>query len=123
MNKPALFKTAVITFALFSIFNVIVTLPGVINPNISERIPPFIIVLSTILGVAGLFSAWGAWQGQKWGIWFTIILSLVGGLSALPGLLFAPNPIARIAAIIGVIIPIFVIVVFLLYRPMATQSQ
>jgi hypothetical protein len=123
MNKPTLFKVAVILFAIESIFNIIASLPGVIGPNITDGIPEFVIVLSTILGAAGLISAWGAWQGQKWGIWMTIALSIVGGLSALPGVLFAPNNIARVAAIAGVAISIFVIAVFLLYRPTVTQSQ
>ena len=122
MNKPTLFKTAVILFAIQSIVNVILTLPGVIDPNITDGIPPFVIVLSTIIGAAGLVAAWGAWRGQKWAIWLTIALSMVGGLSALPGILFAPNNIARVSAIITVAVSIFVIVVFLFYRPTTTQS-
>jgi hypothetical protein len=122
MNNPTLFKTAVILFALSNIVNIILTLPGVVDPSITDGIPPFVIVLSTILGAAGLVSAWGAWQGQKWGIWLTIILCVLGGLSALPGVLFAPNNIARVSAILGVTISAFVIIVLLRYRPIATQS-
>lgn len=122
MNKPTLFKVAVILFALSSLLSIIVSLPGVIDPNISDGIPPFVIALGAILGAAGLVSAWGAWRGQKWAIWLTIFICVVGGLSALPGLLFAPNNIARVGAIAGVAIPIFVIAVFLLYRPTVSQS-
>ena len=122
MNKPTLYKTTVILFAILSIVNVILSLPGVLDPNLTEGIPPFVIVLSTMVGAVGLVAAWGAWQGQKWGIWLTIALCVVNGLSALPGVLFAPNNFARVSAIIGVAVSIFVIVVLLLYRPTATQS-
>ncbi|MCP4416909.1 MAG: hypothetical protein GY805_09825 [Chloroflexi bacterium] len=121
MNKPTLFKTAVILFALMNIFSIITSLLGILNPALTEGIPPFVIVLSTILGATGLVSAWGAWQGQKWGIWLTISLSVVGGLSALPGVLLGPNNFARTSAIIGVVIQIFAIVVFLRYRPTVTH--
>ena len=122
MNKPTLYKTAVILFAILSIFNVIFFLPGVLDPNLTEGIPPFVIVLAAMVGAVGLVAAWGAWQGQKWGIWLTIALCVVNGLSALPGVLGAPNNIARVSAIISVAVSIFVIVVLLLYRPTATQS-
>lgn len=122
MSKPTLYKTTVILFAILSIVNVILSLPGVLDPNLTEGIPPFVMVLSTMVAAVGLVAAWGAWQGQKWGIWLTIALCLVNGLSALPGVLFAPNNFARVSAIIGVAVSIFVIVVLLLYRPTATQS-
>lgn len=122
MNKPTVFKTAVIAHALLSIFSVIVSLPGVIDPGITDGIPPFVIVLSTVIGAAGIVSAWGALQGQKWGIWLTIFLNIISGLSALPGVLFAPNNFAHASAIVGVIITIFVVVVFLRYRPGVAQS-
>ena len=122
MNKPNLFKTAVIAHAVLSIFSVILALPGVLDPTLTDGIPPVIVALITIFGAVGLVSAWGAWQGQKWGIWLTIAFNVVNGLSALPGVLFAPNTFARISAIVGVAIAIFVIVVFLRFRPAVAHS-
>ena len=122
MNKPTLYRTAVILFAIQSLVNVIFSLPGLPGSNLTEGIPPFVIVLGTIAGAAGLVAAWGAWRGQKWGIWLTIALCVVNGLSALPGVLFAPNNLLQVSAIITVAVAIFVIVVLLLYRPTATQT-
>ena len=76
-------------------------------------VPQFVIVLSAILGVAGLVSAYGAWQGQRWGIGLTILVEAVSGLLALPGVLDGPTPFASISALIGVISAIFVIAVML----------
>ena len=122
MNKPTLYKTAVILFAIMSIFNIILFLPGLLGSNLTEGIPPFVMVLGAMAGAAGLVAAWGAWQGQKWGIWLTIALCLLNGLSALPGILGGPNNFSRVSATIFVAVSIFVIVVLLLYRPTATQS-
>ena len=80
------------------------------------------IVLGTLLGVAGLISAYGAWYGQKWGIWLTIVTEALNGLLGLPGVLFAPTPFARISSIVGVLIALFVIVV-MLYRPKTAFSS
>lgn len=80
------------------------------------------IILGALTGVAGLFAAYGAWRGQKWGVWLAIILSAINALAALPGVLFAPSALARIAAIGGVVVSIFVIVV-LLRRPKPSLSE
>ena len=122
MNKPTLFKTAVIISALSSIYGIIVALPGVMEASGLDGVPPVVIILGAVLNSAGLVGAWGAWQGQKWGIWLVIILSAMGLLLTLPGILFAPNNGARVIAIISISISIFVIVVFLRYRPIVTQS-
>jgi hypothetical protein len=122
LKNSTIYKTAVILFALLSILNVIFSLPGIPGSNLTEGLPPFVIVLGTITGAAGLVAAWGAWRGQKWGIWLTIALSLVNGLSALPGVLFAPTNILHAGAILTVAVSIFVIVVLLLYRPTTAQS-
>ena len=122
MNKPTLYKSAVILFAILSIVSVMFSLPGLLGSNLTEGIPQFVIILGTTAGAAGLVAAWGAWQGQKWGIWLAIALSVVNGLSALPGVLGGPSNFARAGASFGVAVSIFVIVVLLLYRPTATQS-
>ena len=96
-------------------------LGGPEDQGFAAGIPQGVIILAAMSGVAGLFAAYGAWQGKKWGVWLTLFLCAVGILSALPGVLFAPNNAARASAIIGIAISIFVIVA-LLRRPKAAAS-
>lgn len=70
-------------------------------------------VLGLILGLAGLFSAFGVWKAQKWGVILTIIIRAVDGLTALPGILFSPTLEGKIAASLGVLIAAVVIVLLL----------
>ncbi len=125
MNHSPLYKTAVILFTLQSLFNVVATVPPLLggpeNQGYAAGIPQAVILLAAVGGMAGLFAAYGAWQGKKWGIWLTIFLSILGALSAAPGVLFAPNNAARASAIIGIVVSIFVIVA-LLRRPKAAAS-
>lgn len=122
MNKPTLYKSAVILFALLSVFTIIFFLPGMLNPSVTTDIPPIVGALGVMIGAVGLVASWGAWKGQKWGIWLAIALCALNGLLALPGVLGAPNNIARVGAIITVAVAIFVIVVFLLNRPITTPT-
>lgn len=125
MNHSPLYKTAVILFALQSLFNVVATVPPLLggpdDQGYAAGIPQAVILLAAVGGMAGLFAAYGAWQGKKWGVWLTLFLCAVGMLSALPGVLFAPNNAARASAIIGIVVSIFVIVA-LLRRPRAAVS-
>ena len=125
MNQSTLYKTAVILFAGLSLYSVVFSIPALLggpdNQGTALGIPQFIIVLGALTGVAGLVAAYGAWKRQKWGIWLAIILSAVNGLSALPGVLFAPNNTARMLAIGGVLLSIFVIVVLLRQPKLATN--
>ncbi len=125
MNQSTLYKTAVILFAALSLFGVVFSMPALLsgpdNQGAVAGIPQVVILLGALTGVAGLIAAYGAWRGQKWGVWLAIILSAVNGLSALPGVLFAPTSATRISAIVGVVVSIFVIVV-LLHRPKPATS-
>lgn len=127
MPRTTLYKTAVIVHALSSLAGIFFALPALLQgpdaAGIAQGVPQVVLVLIAFLGVAGLVSAYGAWQGQKWGIWLTIVVRAVDGLLALPGVLSAPTPAARISAIAGVAIAIFVIVVMLLRPAPATATD
>jgi uncharacterized membrane protein (DUF2068 family) len=86
--------------------------------------PPYsVVVLAVILGVIGLIASWGVWQNQKWAKIVVIIVGALGGLSALPGVLFAPTPGLRMSAISGVVIPLVIIVLLLWPRPKAAVES
>jgi hypothetical protein len=120
MNRTPLYKTAVILSALLSLASIVLIFPALLqgpaDQGMAEGIPRVVIVLSAIYSSVGLVAAYGAWRGQKWGIWLTIVVRALDGLLALPGVLFAPTDIARVSAILSVLIGLFVIVV-LLRRP------
>lgn len=126
MKQKPLYKSAVILHALSSLHGVVFAFPALMKgpsaQGVAEGVPQVVIVLGTLLGVAGLISAYGAWYGQKWGIWLTIVTEALNGLLALPGVLFGPTPFARISSIVGVLIALFVIVV-MLYRPKIAFSS
>ena len=72
----------------------------------------------------GLVSAYGVWRNQKWGVILTIVVCLVGGLSALPGLLFAPTVTIKIFVAVGVLLQIVLIALLLWPKPnLATVSR
>jgi len=124
MKQTPLYKTAVILHAL-KIFGVALVWPVVFKNLFTSGpladAPQVMIIASIILGVAGLVSAYGAWQGLKWGVWLTLVLEAWDGAGALPGILFAPNMFIRTVALVTALISLFVIVV-LLRRPKMTLS-
>ncbi len=119
MKRTRLYKAAVIIHALSSITGIVQTFPLLLRgPNDpgNPAIPYEVIVWVALLSVAGIISAYGAWYGQKWGIWLSVLTEALNGLLALPGVLFAPTESLRISAIASVLIALFVIFA-LLYRP------
>lgn len=113
MQKTTLYKTAVIVHALNSLAGVLFSLPALLfgpdAPGMLSGVPQVVLVASALMGVLGLVSAYGAWNGQKWGVWLTIVLEALNGLLALPGVTVAPTNGARTAAIVGVLASVFVI--------------
>ena len=120
MRRSGLYKSAVIVHALNSLFLVLATFPALMQGprahTITEGVPQFVLVTTAFIGAAGLVSAYGAWQGQQWGIVLSILVEVINGILALPGVLVAPSLFARIAAVISALIALFVVAA-LLARP------
>ena len=55
------------------------------------------------LGVLGLIGAAGMCMLKRWGLWLTIVVSVLNILAAAPGLVFAPDPTSRALATIGIV--------------------
>lgn len=127
MKPTTLYKTAVIVHTLNSILMIVVAFPALMQGPLPDSplagIPQIVVVTVALMGVAGLVSAYGAWQGQKWGVWLTIVLEAANGILALPGVLGGHSTFARISATASVLIAIFVIVALLRRPKMATSAQ
>jgi hypothetical protein len=67
-----------------------------------------------VLGIVGLLGAVGLWMLKKWGLWITIIVNVLGALSAAPGIAFAPNVGLQAAATIGTVVSALIIVLVVL---------
>ena len=84
MNRSILFKTAVILHLLSSLGSIIGPFPALMGGPQAQRptqgIPQIVMLLAALLGAAGVISSYGAWYGQKWGIWLTIIVEATDGM-------------------------------------------
>jgi hypothetical protein len=120
-SRPLPVTVAAIIQALFSLLS----LPGPLLPG-SEGIPAVVLYFGIVLGVAGLVASAGLWMLKKWGLWLTIIVNVLGALSAAPGVGAAPNAALQVAAIAAVLISALIIVLVVLpssRRALATAER
>ena len=108
-SRPLQVTVAAILMALISLLG----LPGPLLPG-SEGIPAVVLYGGIVLGIVGLVAAVGLWMLRRWGIWLTIVISVLNLLSAAPGILFAPNAALQAAAAVGVAVPALIIVLVVL---------
>jgi hypothetical protein len=108
-SRPLPVTVAAIIQALFSLLS----LPGPLLPG-SEGVPAVVLYSGIVLGVGGLVASAGLWMLKKWGLWLTIIVNVLGALSAAPGLVVAPNAALGAAALVGVLISVLILVLVVL---------
>jgi hypothetical protein len=118
LSRSTALKTAAVLSFLSSAYSVILALPiiaqGASAVDQAGNTPPyFIMMLAVILGVVGIVAAYGCWKGMRWGVILTIIVNLLNGLSAAPGILFAPTPQLFVGASVTVALSIVIIVLCL----------
>ncbi|MCA1729865.1 MAG: hypothetical protein LC751_10815, partial [Actinobacteria bacterium] len=53
----------------------------------------------------GLVASVGLWMLKKWGLWLTIVVSVLNILSAAPGVVFASDAALKVFASVGVVVP------------------
>ena len=116
-RSTALKIAAVLSFILSAI-SVVGSLPLIVQGaatfnQTSEGPPYFILILGLITAVVGIVAAVGTWKGQRWAIIFTILVRLIEGLSAAPGILFASSTGWFISATLSVVASIAIIVLCL----------
>ena len=108
-SRPLPVTVAAILQALFSLLS----LPGPLLPG-SEGVPAVVLYSGIVLGVGGLVASAGLWMLKKWSLWLTVVVNVLGGLSAAPGLVVAPNAALGAAALVGVLISVLIIVLVVL---------
>src|ERR671921_9815 len=120
-SRPLPVTVAAISQALFSLLS----LPGPLLRG-SEGVPAVVLYSGIVLGVAGLVASAKLWMLKKWGLWLTVVVNVLGGLSAAPGLVAAPNAALQAAALVGVLISVLIIVLVVFpssRRALATAHQ
>jgi hypothetical protein len=118
LSRATALKIAAVLSFLMNALSVMGTLPflaqGAAVANQGTNSPPYAVLLIALLtGVVGIVAAFGAWKQQRWGIVLTILANMINGLSALPGIFFAPLPALMAAAIMTVVVTILIIVLCL----------
>jgi uncharacterized membrane protein (DUF2068 family) len=120
-QRPLPVTIAVVLHALLGLAAILITIPemtGGVSPD--EGPPMFIVVTSLVIGILSLISAWGAWQGKKWGLISTIVLRALDALGAAPGIFFAPTTVLSITATVSVILAI--VIIWLLLMPVSRRA-
>jgi hypothetical protein len=118
LSRSTALKTAAVLSFLGSVYSIILGLPliaqGAEAVDQGGAAPPyFVLMLAVILGVIGIVAAYGCWKQMRWGVILTIIVNLLNGLSAAPGILFAPTTLLFVSASAGVVISVVIIVLCL----------
>jgi hypothetical protein len=118
LSRSTALKIAAVLSFLSSAYGVIFALPMIAQGAVAvdqggDSPPYFVLMLAVILGVVGIVAAYGCWKGMRWGVILTLIVNLLGGLSAAPGILFAPTTQLFVSASVSVAISIVIIVLCL----------
>jgi len=116
-RSTALKLAAIISFSI-GIYAFFMAMPflarGVAAINMAADSPPyFVIMAGFIFAFMRIFSAFGLWQNQRWGIIVTILANALDTLAAAPGILFAPTTNLWVSAITIVALGVIVIVLCL----------
>ena len=115
-TRPTPVTVAAVLLALFSVLNLVSTL----IPAFSNGVPAVVVYGSAVLGLVGLVAAYGLWTLRRWGLWLTIVLSVLNILSAAPGIAFAPTTVLFVAAIVTVVG--FALIVVLVLVPTSRRA-
>ena len=112
-RSTALKIAAVLSFLLNAAMVIQVFLLGAAFANQADG-PGFAgVMFALVLGVVGVVAAYGTWKQMRWGIVLTIIVNLINGLTAAPGLLEAPTTFLFVNALIDVVLGVIIIVLCL----------
>ena len=102
-----------LALTLAIVFLVLISIGSLATPLLAG--PPVPVkVLSVVLGLLCLLAAYGLWNRKRWGMIVAILVSAINALSGVPGLLVQPNLPATLAAGVGIVISVLIIVLTVL---------
>jgi hypothetical protein len=110
-SRPQTVNVAAVLLALFSVLNVLFPFFPI------EGLPAAAVYMGVVAGAIGLVGAAGLWLLRKWGIWITIIVSVLNVLDAAPGIAFEPNAALQVAATVTVLGFVLVLVLVVIPTP------
>src|SRR5687767_12836043 len=85
-QRPLTVTIAVALQVLLSLLGIIFSISDLNRGPNAGGPPMFIVILSLIVGVLGLATAWGLWQGKRWGVTSTLVLRVLDILGTAPGI-------------------------------------
>lgn len=86
----------------------------------AEEVPPFVLYSGIVLGIVGIIASVGLWMLKTWGLWLTIIGSVLNVLLGAPGVVMAPG--AALQTVIAVQTIGFVLVIVLVLLPSSRRA-
>jgi hypothetical protein len=86
----------------------------------ADEIPPLAIVVGIVMGLLTIVACYGMWNLRRWGAIMTLVVTLLGILSSVPGLFEAPS--GWIMAELVVLIPLSVIDMVLIVLPSSWRA-
>jgi cytochrome c biogenesis factor len=118
LSRSTALKIASVLSILMGLVSIANTLPLIARgateiAQSSDSPPYFVLMIGLFTGIIAIIGAYGAWNQQRWGIILSILVNLVNGLSAVPGILFAPQPGLMILSIATVVVSILIVVLCL----------
>ncbi len=98
----------------------LLSLLSFISPLLPTDYPTIVLFLGGALGVVGLLTAAGLWMLRRWGLWLTIIVSVLNILLAAPGIAVETHATGKLLA--GVTVVGFALIIVLVMRPNLRQA-
>lgn len=84
--------------------------------------PSAVIVVSFVLGIAGLVSSYGVWRARRWGVVLTIVVNVVSMLSGTPGRAFHPTSLVGLVVLFAGCV-VNLVIISLLRRPLTRSPM
>lgn len=113
-SRPTSLVAATVLLVIGGLMNLI-PFDAFITYDAADDRPPKVVVYGAyVLGVLLLAAAYGVWKRQRWGMFVGVIVSVIGIVSALPGVFFAPEAWMQLSAAIGVVLGIATIYALLM---------
>lgn len=126
-SRPTALKLAAILAGLNALSGFAMSIPliprGATHLDQVLDSPPYFVVASSFaLSIVLVIAAYGTWRKQRWGIVLMLLANAIGALLSAPGIFAAPTTILAIAATLGTLISIAIIILCLWRDPKPTPG-